>query len=111
MEKQPIEELKDVVLMVIHLVDAAYLASQDGKLEWDDMTHIFSILKDIGPAFSGINKVPGEITDLSAEEISELCKLIEEEVTVVPEKQKPILSKILACVKASYDLYLEIRGN
>ena len=111
MEKQPIEELKDVVSMVIQIVDAAYLSGQDGKLEWDDLTHIFGLMKAIGPALAGISQVPGEISDLSVEECNELCQMINEELTVPDAKQKEILAKSLACLKSCYEVYLAIRGE
>ena len=106
-----ISELKDIVSLVIEMVDATVLMTADGTIGISDVGHIWGIIEKMGPAFIGINEVPGELKDLTTEECDELILLLETELTVLPAQSKDALNKILKAVKACYEVYLVIRGD
>lgn len=105
-----IEDLKELISMVIEITDCTYVAYADGKLDWTDISHMWGVIQKIGPAVAGIDNVPAELSDLTAEECDELIALVGEELTTPTEHSKIVVEKCLKALKASYEAYLAIRG-
>lgn len=109
-EKMDIEELKDVVALVLDLTDCTYLMAADGKLDFGDIGHFWSIIEKVGPALVGIKKVPAEFKDLSAAECDELIEYVMMDLSTPEDVSKVILEKALRALKACYEVYLAVRG-
>lgn len=105
-----IEELKDLVSLVVEIVDAGVLIFQDGHIGLGDVGHVWDVIEKMGPAFIGIDEVPAELKDLSIEECDNLITLLESELTVLPAQSKDALDKILKATRACYEVYLVLKG-
>lgn len=107
-EAAGVTELKDVLSLVVDLVDCAMIVGEDGTLDFGDVTHLWSVIEKLGPAFSGINKVPLELKDLSSKEVDELITFIMTELNAPPPKAKVFVEKSLRAIKACYEVYLAV---
>lgn len=104
-----IDALKSMVSLVIQMCDSGYIMAQDGKLEWDDVGEVWDIMKKVYPAFKSVGEIPAEAAHLTPEQFDQLIILIESEFTIVPEKSKDVLDKILKAAKACHEVYLAVR--
>ena len=110
MEHQKVEELKDMLALVIELVDATQTIANEGGISMTDIGSLWNIVERVGPAFRGMNKIPAEITDLDAEECAELIAFIMEEISIEDVKAKLVVDKSLKALKAAYEVYLEVKA-
>ncbi len=67
-----IKETKELVKALGEIITIGLKAMADGKINIMDIPLIFSLIKSLGDAVEGVQKVPVEIKDLSAEEAQEL---------------------------------------
>lgn len=71
-----IQNTKEVLCLAFDGFDLGKGVLANGKVDAADISVVFAklpqILSDIGPALADIGEIPGELTDLTAEESAEL---------------------------------------
>lgn len=105
-----VEDIKDVVALACELCDCAVLVAADGHLGFEDIGQLWAIVERIGPAFTGIDELPQELSDLTAAECDEIIGFIDSELDAATGKSRIILDKVLQAVKACYEVYLAVKG-
>lgn len=91
MENKGIKELKEAVDLVVAGIKAVQTAQSDGSINLSDAGLVLTLIPKIGPAIENIGAVPGEIADLSAEEVAELSASIMASQAVDGEKAKALI--------------------
>ncbi len=107
-EKRDIKNLKEVVDFGFALEKAGVAIFSGGTIHPDKLGEILGIIPTVGPAFSDIDEVPAELSDLDAEEISELVNHIVSK-GVLPAKAMAVLDKSIRVAVAGWDLVQVIR--
>jgi hypothetical protein len=105
-----IEETKDVVKFGVSLANAVIKSLEDGKISIGDALNFISPATKTPAAFSGIDKVPAELADLTAEEQQELIITVQSELEVTDEKAKAIVTESLKTIVQLYNLVAVIKG-
>lgn len=103
-EKMGIDELKDVIRFGISLGESVDQALADGKFDITELGLLMTPIMQIGPAFTGIDKVGGEIKDLDEAELAELKLFVEEELDLANDKVEEIIEKALGIGVQVYGL-------
>jgi len=105
-EKYGIKETGDLVIFLAAAVTAAMAAAKDG-LTIGDLVVLVPLLDEGAKAFAGIDQVPKELSDLSAEEMTELSMLVTSRLTFTSGKVNAaipatlsMLPGLLALIKA-----------
>ncbi len=68
------QETKELVRLVLVSVKALQEALADGKVSITDALKLLPVLKQIKPAFDGIQKIPAELKALDAETVKALVQ-------------------------------------
>lgn len=105
-----IEELKDIIALVVEMVDCIAIVAKDGQLGFTDFGAVWSIVEKIGPAFVGADEVPGELKELTAADCDELIEYVMTELTTTEVAAKVTVDASLKAIKAAYVAYLAIKG-
>jgi hypothetical protein len=107
-----IKELKEVVSFGLDLVNLGVSVGKDKKLDAADLGLLISSLPGLVasgiPAFSDLDKLPQELSDLSAEEASELVAFVGGKLLLDDVKAQKVLAKSLATVYAVAALVIAI---
>lgn len=108
MEKMGVKELTEVVDLALGLADLGIGVAKDKKVDVKDLGLLLSkapgLIRDAVSAAEGIDKVPAELSDLSAEEASQLAAHVVVRLSVDDAKAKLIVEKALHAAVASYEL-------
>lgn len=99
-----VDELKDIVGLVVEMVDCASVVAADGSLGFSDVGAVWSVVEKIGPAFSGVKNIPEELKDLSPAECDELIEFVMNELDTPEPVSKVVVEKALKAVKAAYEV-------
>ena len=102
MEKN--KELKEVLSLVVGLVNAGIDASKDGKINMADLGDLVKVFPKVKPAFDGIGEVPSEISALTSEDAADLVSHVATSLEIEDEKAKVIIDKSLKAIIAVYEL-------
>ena len=76
MESYDIKNTKEVVMLAFALGNAIKQANADGKVGYEDIGLLMTVIPSFGPAFEDISKVPAELKDLDAAEAQELREMV-----------------------------------
>lgn len=109
-EAKGTQEFKDLIDLSLAVVELGFEVAKDKKVDFNDIAAIMKVLPFIEPAFSNIGDVPGELSDLSAEEASELVIHVMARLSVDDAKAKAIVDKSLGVLLAGYKLVQAIRA-
>ena len=107
-EKLGIKELKEVVMFGFSVYKAADDVFKGGFDGSKILGHIFPLYNAAIPAFQNIKDVPQELSDISAEEISELVAMMVAQ-GAPNEKVMEIIEKSLFCAVSVYNLVQVIK--
>lgn len=91
-----IKELKELLKFVVEFGEAIELALVDKKFEISELSYLIAPLMQVGAAFEGLDKMGGELKDLSEAEAVELRLYVEEELDLRSDKLEEIIEKALA---------------
>jgi len=91
-----IKELKELLKFVVEFGEAIELALADKKFEITELSFLIAPLMQVGPAFEGLDKMGGELADLSEVEAAELKAYVEEELDLRSDKLEEVIEKALA---------------
>jgi hypothetical protein len=83
------------------MINAGILVAKDGKLSFEDMTHVLKLIPLVGPAVSDLGEIPGELKDIDADELAELIGVVSGKLALTDDKAKLVVEKalkVLACV-------------
>lgn len=103
-----VAQLKDVVLLVAKGVKAGMDVAKDGKVDWSDVSHILGVTPALIAALDGVDKIPAELGDLSAEEAAELGAHLMSELALDDEKAKAVLGASLKVLVGVVDLVVAL---
>ena len=93
------KETKEALLFLILLGKAIEKSlSDDGQVSVGDLPNFFFILKEIGPAFEGVDKLPLELKMASQEEYEELKAFIKSELDLEDDKVEAIVKDSFAII-------------
>ncbi len=93
--EQGIKEIKELVKFVIEFGEAIDLAMADKKFEMSELSLLIAPLMQVGPAFEGLDKIGGELKDLSEEEAAELVAYVRDELELSNDKIEFVIEKAL----------------
>ena len=99
-----IKELKEIVKFAIEMGEAVDKALVDKKFDVSELGLLIAPLMQIGPAFEGLDKVGGEIKDLSEAEMAELVAYVKDELDLENDKIETIVEKSIEVGSCIYSL-------
>jgi hypothetical protein len=88
-----LDETKDVLNFLAEFGENLSTALDDGDVDWGDLINFIPALAKAGPAWMGIEKVPGEITDMTPEEKAELDLYVMEEFDISEDNVEDYLER------------------
>lgn len=97
----------DIKHLLSLLIDAGMVAKQvisDGKVGISDLGLLLKLIPDLGPAFSGLAKVPAEVKDLTADELADLVTFVTSKVVVESQKATDIIDNALKLAVSLFGL-------
>ena len=90
-----IKELKELIKFVIELGEAVELGLEDKKFEIAELALLMGPLMQIGTAFEGMDKLGGELKDLSEAESLELVSFVKDELDLKADNTEEIIEAAL----------------
>lgn len=101
---ESLKETKELLKFVIDVVEAVDQSISDGALSLLDATNFVDPIFSVGAAFRGINNVPKEISELTPDQIKELCDYVTGELRLSDEKVEDTVKKLLESGLRFYEL-------
>lgn len=83
-----IKNTKEVLVLAFSIGGAFKAANADGKIGYEDIGQLMTVIPSFGSAFEDIAKVPAELKDMSAEEAQELRMMITEKFGALVDEAK-----------------------
>jgi hypothetical protein len=80
------KELKELLSFVLTLGESVESALKDGKFEMAELALLMPALMKVGDAFEGLDKLGGELKDLSDAESLELVEFVKEDLDLEDDK-------------------------
>lgn len=74
------QNLKEVIVLGLDTYIAMKNSYADGKLTFSDYVNFLPVVKDVGPAVTGITEVLPELKDLDTSEQEDICELIHDKL-------------------------------
>lgn len=102
-EVTDVKELKEMLKFVIEFGEAIELAMADKKFEIAELALLMGPLMQVGAAFEGLDKIGGELKDLSAVEMAELKTFVEDELDLKNDKIEEVIERGLGMAVVIYD--------
>lgn len=97
-----IEETKEVVTAGLSLANAIIASLEDDRFTLSDALNFIKPVTDLPSAIIDIQYVPGELADLTDEEVDEIIGMVREKLDVDSYKAKRIAEE---AIKSLYQLY------
>lgn len=108
---EKVDDLRDLLALVVEVVDCTAQVAKDGQLNFSDITAVWSVIEKIGPAMFGIGHVPAELKDLTPDELTDLLNFVKLELDYANTSEaKEVVDKAFKALRACYEAYLAIRG-
>lgn len=93
--KHNMKETKELLSFVFSLIYATSKAREDGKFDPRDIFHYTGAVRKAPAAVGGLEQIPEELKDLTAEELTELKTFIIEEFNLVSEEQEVNVERLV----------------
>jgi hypothetical protein len=103
-----ITELKEMVGFAIAIANAAGKVMEDSKLSLADLRFALDPLKRIAPALDGMDQIPSEIKDLTADEKDELIQFVIDEFEIPQDGIESAIESGLQMVSKIYDILVAL---
>ena len=97
-----IKETKELLKFVIDFGEAIETALADKKFEIAELSLLIAPLMQVGPAFEGIDKLGGEMKDLTEAEMAELKAYVEDELDLKNDNLEEIIERGLGLAITIY---------
>lgn len=94
-ESVGIKETKELLKFVVELGLAFDKAYADKKFELHELSLLVAPMMDAGPAFEGLDKVGGELKDLTTEEAAELVAFVKDELDLQNDNLEEVIENAL----------------
>jgi len=91
-----IKETKELLKFIIDFGMAVDQAMADKKFDMSELGLLIAPLMQIGPAFTGIDKLGGELKDLDAAESADLVAYFSKELDLANDKVEVLIEQGLA---------------
>ena len=99
-------ELRDIAALYFKLFEATLKATSDGNVNTSDMQYLIGPAMLLIPAFTGITKIPGELAQLTDEQINQMLLIASDyDLDSYEAKAKQIL-KVLLVAAQTYFTFL-----
>lgn len=72
-----VSESKELLEFIVGLAQSLGNSMEDGKIGFEDLGYLLDVLQLAGPAFEGVAKVPGEMSQLDEEGKNELVEVVD----------------------------------
>lgn len=108
-EKKGIKELKELVIFVAVLANAADKTTRDG-LQLADIGDFMNAALKAPEAFDGIADVKLEIADLDMVEMAELKDALAKELDLVDDQLEAIIEKSISAIVSIYGIINDVRA-
>lgn len=82
MEKLGMTETKELVSFILSLGNGIGASLEDGKIGVSDVSNFFGAMTLAGPALSGVNAIPGELSDMDDAEKEDLLAFVNEKFDI-----------------------------
>jgi hypothetical protein len=99
-----IKETKEIITFALELGNAFGKAFEDKELTWTDATYFMYAIKEAPAAFLGINEIPSELKEFTAEEQDELKAHIIERFDIPQDNIEEYIEKGLTAALEIYRL-------
>lgn len=99
-----IEETIEAVLFAVLFANALNKTFADGKVTFMDLPYFFNVALKLPAAISKMDKIPGELIDMSDEEYDTLMNIVMGNLELTTVQSQVVLQKSLYLVYAIYDL-------
>ena len=107
-----VQETKELLKFVIDLGLAFEKSLDDGDLSVFDAANFISSMIDLGPAFSGIEKIPSELKNMVAEDAKEIRDFIKEHLDLAADqKVEEVIDRLSDIGVKLFELVCFIRDN
>lgn len=107
-EEQGIKELKELVIFVATLANAADKTTRDG-LSMADIGEFVNAALKAPEAFEGIENVKAEIANLSEAELVELKTALAQELDLVDDGLELVIEKSISAVVSIYGIVQDVK--
>jgi hypothetical protein len=107
MTEKGITETSEFVRFVCALANTVANVLEDGKVKLLELPQLMMLLPKLLPAVQGANEIPGELADLTEEEIKELVELVKVELNLKNDAENLAAQFVLATfvlIKAIHQL-------
>lgn len=101
-----IKETKEMLIFIAKLSSSIAHAASDGKLDFMDIARMAPVLMKAGDAMAGMEMIPAELADLTAEERDELIAAFAADFELDQESTEELIEKSLAALGKIHDIYL-----
>lgn len=105
-----IKETKEMLDLLLSVLDVGMKARADGKVDMADLGLVLQIVPNLGPAFEGIGEIKAEVSDLSSDEAAELIAHVMGKLILDDAKARLVVEKGLRALVANYELYKAIKA-
>ena len=105
-----IKDTKEVIGLALDMFMAGERALADGKISFEDISHLVPIFTVVGPAIEGMGNIGEELKDLSEAEMVELQAFVDMKLGVSNSKWKEVVACAMDLMVAGYKLYMEIKA-
>jgi len=103
-----ITETKEFAGFLIKLINGVGESLSDGRVTVKDTLYLLPAAVALPRAFQGIEKIPAEVKDLTAEEAAALWRYLFDNLEVVNEEDKKTVENIFNYQVASLRLIVEL---
>lgn len=104
------KETKELLDGLLAMVKTGMDIAKDGKIGFDDISHVVGLVPKLVPAFDGVKALPAELSDLSQEEAADLVAHVVANLAVEDVKAKAIVAASLKVLVSGYGLVMAIKG-
>lgn len=110
-EKKPINDVKDVVIVVARSVAVGVEAKQnDGKIDFKDLPLLFKVVPAFGPMIDGIQNVPEQLADMDESEAGELVSAIMTEFNIADVAARELIEISFQAIAINIKLVKKIQA-
>lgn len=97
-------ELLGLVDLILDGLQVGIDAEKDSKIGFEDAALLMRLIPDLGPAFSNVGAVPGELAHLSAEDAASLMTHVMAKLAITNVHARAVIEASLKTATAVYGL-------
>ena len=90
------KETKEVLDFVISLGNAVGESARDGEIDYSDVINFWEPISKISDAVYGSVDIPGEMSDLTSDQMAELVSYVKEKFDIPQENVEEIIEDSLS---------------